>query len=169
MSTVWTVVAVAGAATFLLKAVGPVLLGGRELPARVTGVLSLLAPALLAALVATQFLGGDRELVLDERLVGLARRGRSAGAPGADPRRRCRPRLLRRRSRAAFSSGRRVRRLSLAHDPVDLEDLGEVPVHVQAVGPGEIPYVLGIRVVPVLLRCIALERPHLPLQVLGLE
>lgn len=72
MSTVWTVVAFTGAATFVLKAVGPVLLGGRELPDPVIGVVSLLAPALLAALVATQVLGGDRELVLDERLVGLA-------------------------------------------------------------------------------------------------
>lgn len=72
MSTVWAVVAIAGAATFALKAAGPVLLGGRELPAPVLGVVSLLAPALLAALVATQLLGGDRELVVDERLVGLA-------------------------------------------------------------------------------------------------
>ena len=72
MSTVWIVVVVAGAATLMLKAVGPVLLGGRELPAPVSNVLSLLAPALLAALVATQLLGGDREIVLDERLVGLA-------------------------------------------------------------------------------------------------
>jgi len=72
VSTVWTVVAVAGAATFALKAVGPVLLGGRELPAPVIGVASLLTPALLAALVATQLVGGERELVLDERLVGLA-------------------------------------------------------------------------------------------------
>ena len=72
MSTVWTIVAVAGAATFALKAVGPVLLGGRELPAPMLGVVSLLAPALLAALVATQLLGGDRELVFDERLIGLA-------------------------------------------------------------------------------------------------
>jgi branched-subunit amino acid transport protein len=72
VSTVWTIVAVAGAATFALKAVGPVFLGGRVLPAPVTGVVTLLAPALLAALVVTQLLGGDRELVLDERLAGLA-------------------------------------------------------------------------------------------------
>jgi branched-subunit amino acid transport protein len=72
VSTTWTVVAVTGAATFALKAVGPVLLGGRELPTPVTAVVSLLAPALLAALVATQLLGGDGELVFDERLVGLA-------------------------------------------------------------------------------------------------
>ena len=72
MSTVWVVVAVAGAGTLALKAVGPVLLGNRELPASLTGVVSLLAPALLAALVATQLLGGDRQLVVDERLAGLA-------------------------------------------------------------------------------------------------
>jgi hypothetical protein len=31
----------------------------------------LLAPAVLAALVVTQVVGGDREIVLDARLVGL--------------------------------------------------------------------------------------------------
>ena len=75
MSTVWTIVAVAGMATFALKAVGPhecSNCGERELPAPVIGAVSLLAPALLAALVVTQLVGGDRELVLDERLVGLA-------------------------------------------------------------------------------------------------
>jgi hypothetical protein len=32
----------------------------------------VLAPAMLAALVVTQAVGGDRELVFDERLLGLA-------------------------------------------------------------------------------------------------
>lgn len=32
----------------------------------------MLAPALLAALVVTQLVGGDRRLVFDERLLGLA-------------------------------------------------------------------------------------------------
>ncbi len=72
MSPVWTVGAAVGAATVALKATGPVLFGGRELPPRLTGVVALLAPALLAALVAVQILGGDRQLVLDARLVGLA-------------------------------------------------------------------------------------------------
>jgi branched-subunit amino acid transport protein len=48
-----------------------VLLGGRPLPEHVTGVVELLAPAVLAALVVTQVVGGDREIVLDARLVGL--------------------------------------------------------------------------------------------------
>jgi len=55
-----------------LKAVGPVVLGGRELPPALSAVLFLLAPALLAALVVTQAVGGDREIVLDERLLGIA-------------------------------------------------------------------------------------------------
>jgi branched chain amino acid efflux pump len=71
VSDVWIVVVLVGAATIALKAVGPVLLGGRELPGALTAVLFLLAPALLAALVVTQAVGGDRELVLDARLLGL--------------------------------------------------------------------------------------------------
>ena len=51
---------------------GPVFLAGRELPATLTSVLFLLAPALLGALVVTQAVGGDREIVLDERLFGIA-------------------------------------------------------------------------------------------------
>ena len=72
MSPVWTVVVVLGAATIAIKATGPVLLGGRALPPRIASVVELLAPAVLAALVVTQVVGGDRELVLDERLAGLA-------------------------------------------------------------------------------------------------
>ena len=75
MSGAWLVVVLVGAATVAIKAVGPVLLGGRELPSRLGGVVELLAPAVLAALVLTQLVGGDRELVLDERLVGLAAAG----------------------------------------------------------------------------------------------
>ena len=75
VSTVWLVVLVVGLATVALKATGPVLLGGRELPRAVASVVGLLAPVLLAALVVTQTVGGDNELVLDARLAGV-----SAGA-----------------------------------------------------------------------------------------
>jgi len=64
-----------GAGTVLLKAAGPVLLGGRTLPPSLGGMLDLIAPAVLAALVVTQLVGGDRELVLDERLAGIAAAG----------------------------------------------------------------------------------------------
>ena len=72
MSEVWVVVVLVGAATIAFKAVGPVALGGRALPARLAGVVELLAPAVLAALVVTQAVSGDRALVLDARLAGLA-------------------------------------------------------------------------------------------------
>ena len=71
MSKVWIIIGVVAAATIALKAVGPVLLGGRPLPDHLTGIVGLLAPALLAALVVTQVVGGDEEIVLDARLVGL--------------------------------------------------------------------------------------------------
>jgi branched-subunit amino acid transport protein len=71
MTEVWIVVAVTGAATMLIKATGPVLLGGRELPTRLVGIVELLAPALLAALVVTQVFADDRDLVIDTRVVGL--------------------------------------------------------------------------------------------------
>jgi branched-subunit amino acid transport protein len=71
VSDVWVVVALVGAATIVLKGVGPVFLAGRELPRTLSDVLLMLAPALLGALVVTQLVGGDREIVLDERLLGI--------------------------------------------------------------------------------------------------
>ena len=71
MSNIWLAIVVVGAATVLLKAAGPVLLGGRDLPPRVDALVVLLAPAVLAALVVTQVVAGDRELVFDARLIGL--------------------------------------------------------------------------------------------------
>lgn len=75
MSDVWTAVLLVGAGTIALKASGPVLLGGRTLPDTVGRVLEMLAPAMLAALVVTQLVAGDRELVLDESLGGIAAAG----------------------------------------------------------------------------------------------
>jgi branched-subunit amino acid transport protein len=65
------VVLVVGIATVAFKATGPVLLGRRVLPVWLAGPVALLAPAVLAALVVTQALGGDREIVADARLAGL--------------------------------------------------------------------------------------------------
>jgi len=72
MSDAWIGVIVVGIATVAIKGAGPVLAGRRTLPAVVLAPLALLAPALLAALVVTNTVGGDREIVLDARLVGLA-------------------------------------------------------------------------------------------------
>ena len=72
MSAAWTAVIVVGLATVALKAAGPVLAGGRELPPGSARVVNLLAPALLAALVATQAFASEESLVVDERGAGLA-------------------------------------------------------------------------------------------------
>lgn len=61
MSTTWWTILGLALATAAVKGVGPVLLGGRDLPVRFTGVIVLMAPALLTALVVTSVLAeGDR-------------------------------------------------------------------------------------------------------------
>jgi branched-subunit amino acid transport protein len=67
----WWTVAIVGVATIAIKGSGPVLLGGKPLPPRIGRVIGLLAPALLAALVAISTFGADRALVLDERALGV--------------------------------------------------------------------------------------------------
>ncbi|MEA2428493.1 MAG: hypothetical protein QOF37_2121 [Thermoleophilaceae bacterium] len=71
MSDVWLLVGATAVITIALKSVGPVMLGGRPLPARVTGIVELLAPALLAALIATNTFGSGKHLVIDARVAGL--------------------------------------------------------------------------------------------------
>jgi branched-subunit amino acid transport protein len=73
----WILVIWVGVTTAVIRAAGPVALGGRELPPRAMAVIGLLAPALLAALVMTQTFGseGSSELVLDDRVVGVAGAG----------------------------------------------------------------------------------------------
>jgi branched-subunit amino acid transport protein len=69
---IWLTIALLGAGTFLLKAAGPVLLGGRRLPPLLDRLVELLPAALLAGLVAVQTVGAGRHLVLDGRLAGGA-------------------------------------------------------------------------------------------------
>jgi len=72
VSALWVAIVAVALANAAIKAAGPVLLGGRELPPRMNAVIALLAPALLAALVATETFGdGDGHLVLDERALGV--------------------------------------------------------------------------------------------------
>jgi branched-subunit amino acid transport protein len=71
MSDVWITIAVLTVTTVAIRAAGPVLLGGRELPARLDGVIELLAPALLAALIVVETVGPAAELDVDERLAGV--------------------------------------------------------------------------------------------------
>ena len=71
MKDVWLVVAVVGVATIACKAAGPVLVGRRELPPRLQACVELLAPVMLTALVVTQTFGGDEEIQVDARVVGV--------------------------------------------------------------------------------------------------
>ncbi|WP_058042672.1 AzlD domain-containing protein [Streptomyces roseifaciens] len=71
MTGLWLAVLLVGAVSMALKATGPVLLGGEELPAAMQRVVTLMAPTLLAALIATQMFGQGKSLVIDARAVGL--------------------------------------------------------------------------------------------------
>ncbi len=75
MSTPAIVIAGCCAITVAIKAVGPVALGGRELPTWFTSVVILLSPALLAALVATQAFAQGDHLALDADTAGVAAGG----------------------------------------------------------------------------------------------
>ena len=68
----WTVLGALCVVSYGLKAVGPVLAGGRQLGPRVRRALDLVAVPLLAALILTQTLGDDHRLVIDARLPALA-------------------------------------------------------------------------------------------------
>lgn len=71
MTTLWISIVAVALASAAIKAAGPVLVGGKELPPRALSVIALLAPALLAALVVTQTFAEDQHLVLDERAIGV--------------------------------------------------------------------------------------------------
>jgi branched chain amino acid efflux pump len=68
----WVLIAVVGACTIALKGLGPVVIGGRTMPRPLLGVVALLAPTLLAALIVTQAFADGRHLVVDARAAGVA-------------------------------------------------------------------------------------------------
>lgn len=72
MSALWISIFAVALASAVIKATGPVLVGGRELPEWTNSIIALLAPALLAALVVTQTFEEDGHLVLDARAIGVA-------------------------------------------------------------------------------------------------
>ena len=77
MSAVWLTVGLLALATAAIRASGPVLLGGRSLGERTSGLIVLLAPALLAALIVVETVGGSdgSSIELDERLAGVGAAG----------------------------------------------------------------------------------------------
>jgi len=77
VSEVWVTIGALALATAVIRASGPLALGGRELPDRLAAVIALLAPALLAALVVVETVSSESgdELDADERVAGVAAAG----------------------------------------------------------------------------------------------
>jgi branched-subunit amino acid transport protein len=71
----WLVVAGCAVVTVVIKAFGPVTLGGRELPAWSSGVIGLTAPALLAALVVVSSLSDGKSIAAGPQTAGVAAAG----------------------------------------------------------------------------------------------
>jgi branched chain amino acid efflux pump len=67
----WVLIAGCVVTTVLIKAAGPVTLGGRELPPVVLRVIASMAPALLAALVVTSVLADGRHYGVGAEAVGV--------------------------------------------------------------------------------------------------
>ncbi len=73
--TIWWVVLGCIGVTAVLKAAGPLFLGGRELPRWFMRLVSVAAPALLAALVATALFSDQQEWSVGADTVGVAAGG----------------------------------------------------------------------------------------------
>ena len=72
MTDVWLTIGGLFAATVAIKAAGPLIVGGRELPRGAYSVIALLAPALLTALILTDTFAREQDLTVDARAAGLA-------------------------------------------------------------------------------------------------
>jgi len=68
---VWVLILGCAALTALIKAFGPVLLGGRQLPPWFTRVIVLMAPTLLCALVVTSVFASGRSWSVGAHTVGV--------------------------------------------------------------------------------------------------
>jgi branched-subunit amino acid transport protein len=64
--------------TAAIKGVGPVALGGRDLPSWFSAIVAMMAPALFAALVVTQALADGREWAIGADTAGVALAGVAA-------------------------------------------------------------------------------------------
>lgn len=75
MTDVWLTIALLAITAAIIRASGPLAVGGRDLGPRAASVIGLLAPALLAALIVVQTVGGDDGLDVDARVAGVAAAG----------------------------------------------------------------------------------------------
>jgi len=76
VTDVWVTIALLFVTTVAVRGAGPVAMGGRELGHRTAAIVELLAPALLAALIVVETVGGsDGGLDPDARIAGVAAAG----------------------------------------------------------------------------------------------
>ena len=75
MSEAWIVIGALAVTTAMVRAAGPVLMGERDLHPRLAGVVDLLAPALLTALIVVEVFGAGDEIEVDASLAGVAAAG----------------------------------------------------------------------------------------------
>ncbi|MGH9272048.1 MAG: AzlD domain-containing protein [Ilumatobacteraceae bacterium] len=72
MTDVWLAIAIGAVIAFVLKAAGPALLGGRELPRLARRFVTVLPSAVLAAIVVVQTFADGKSLTFDARAAGFA-------------------------------------------------------------------------------------------------
>lgn len=80
MTAIWVSIGIVAVLNFTIKASGPVLLGGRELPDKLLRIIALLAPAILTALVVVGTLSDEDRLKVDAQTIGVAVAGASMAA-----------------------------------------------------------------------------------------
>ena len=83
MSATAALIAGCALVTAIIKAAGPVALGGRELPGWFSNIVVLLAPALLSALIVTQALADGQRLAVGADTVGVVAGGLVAWKTGS--------------------------------------------------------------------------------------
>ena len=79
MTAVWLSIGIVAVINFAIKASGPVLLAGRELPDGLLQIIALLAPAILTALVLVGSISEDGRLKVDAQTAGVAVAGVAMG------------------------------------------------------------------------------------------
>ena len=72
---IWLVIGLCAAVTAVIKGAGPIALGGRDLPSWFSGVIQLMAPALLAALVAVAALSDQEKWAIGADTAGVVAGG----------------------------------------------------------------------------------------------
>jgi len=72
---IWVLIVLVAVITAAIKAAGPIALGGRELPAWFSSIVTVMPAAVLAALVVTSALADGDELFIGPDTAGVAAAG----------------------------------------------------------------------------------------------